>query len=74
MVLYLAGRCAITRDHLDHNRTLGLRFVVLSLSSSFYWSSFRLCPLSHFYLPVLLGRGRRLDSKCHDHLEVVPRV
>lgn len=26
MVLYLADRCAITRGHLDHNRTLGLRF------------------------------------------------
>lgn len=23
MVLYLAGRCAIMQDHLDHNRTLG---------------------------------------------------
>lgn len=26
MVLYLAGRCAITQDHSDHNRTVGLRF------------------------------------------------
>ncbi len=40
MVLYLAGRCAITRDHLDHNRTLGLKFDVLSLplSISFFFN------------------------------------
>ncbi len=56
MVLYLAGRCAITRDHLDHNRTPGLRFEarhVLSLPLSVWLllpQFFGLCPLSHFCL------------------------
>lgn len=80
MVLYLAGRCAITQDYLDHNRTLGLRLEachVLSLPRSvclFLAQIFCLCPLSHFYLPVLLKKGWRLDSNCHPHLEVVPNV
>lgn len=67
MVLYLAGRCAIMEDHLDHNRTLGLRFEACHVLSLPFFISvfFCVCPLSHFLL-----NSRRLDSNFHNHLEV----
>lgn len=48
MVLYIAGRCAITQDHSGRNHTVGLRVearhvLALCLSSYFYLSLLDLC-------------------------------
>lgn len=56
-MLYLAGRCAIMQDHLDHNRTLVLTFKachILSFSLSASLGLFPSFPFPPFHVYMYL--------------------